>query len=94
MLPRASIQIAIVGVWLQRCAGAVSCHQVWQALFLVATADSLLRLSSMAPKLLLVAALKQKTMASAIAQHRQGRMLTFVEHLVGAYRAMVPLPVW
>lgn len=68
--------------------------QVWQAFFLALVADSLLRFSSMAPKLLLVAGLKPFVMGNARAQRRQARLLTLTEYAVSWYRALVPVRVW
>lgn len=70
--------------------------QVWHTLLLVLLADLLVQLSSMAPKLLLVAALKGKTGGggSPRNQQRQARLLTCYEYLVSTYRALLPVRVW
>jgi hypothetical protein len=69
--------------------------QVWHTMLLVLLADLLVQLASMAPKLLLVAALKGKAGGgSPRNQQRQARLLTCFEYLVSSYRALLPVRVW
>jgi hypothetical protein len=68
--------------------------QVWQAAFLVVLADYLLRFFGLMPKLLVVFAMQYWAVPGNKTQRRQARVLTLMEHLLGGYRALVPIPIW
>eukprot|EP00879_Flechtneria_rotunda_P030455 GHRR01033089.1.p1 GENE.GHRR01033089.1~~GHRR01033089.1.p1 ORF type:complete len:196 (+),score=52.23 GHRR01033089.1:829-1416(+) len=69
---------------------------VWQAVFMVLVADSVVRFCCLAPKLLVVAAMQSWGGSSHGSRNvrRQARLLTLLEYLSGVYRAVVPIPVW
>eukprot|EP00877_Chromochloris_zofingiensis_P003768 jgi/Chrzof1/13392/Cz07g31100.t1 len=69
---------------------------VWQAVFLVLVADSLVRFCGLMPKLLVVSVMQSRWAKTSrfCTQRRQARLLTLVEYTLLGYRTLLPVPIW
>ena len=68
-------------------------YQVWAVLYTVLVTDTLIRLLSALPKLLVVV-LYQKCSHSPKRLRQEAQVLTLIEYMTLTYRALLPAPVW